>query len=173
MSKVYNFSDYDKHLSLKFNFWIWLIIAYFLRPLILKVSTIQLGFGAKSGSVAGLKKLAYPEDFGFFLAILTTIPVLLVIFTLMKRKPDAPDYVRTLWRNGGRLLAFAALLNILVVFVPLFIGTTEGVNPFGWAQLAVAACSLTYLLASRRVRDTFADFPQSDGPGKKGQPAGG
>ena len=46
MHKVYSFSDYDKHMSLKVDFNLWLVIAYFLRPFILKVSTIQMGFGA-------------------------------------------------------------------------------------------------------------------------------
>ena len=96
MSKLYDFKDYDKYCSLKINFELWLISAYFLRRVILKISTIQMGRGAKSGSVSGLKDLVYPDDFGFFLAFVTIIPVVLVIFAYMKRKPDAPDYIRTL-----------------------------------------------------------------------------
>ena len=51
MSKVYEFSDYDKYLSLKINFEVWLIIAYFLRPFILKISTIQMGRGEQNRTV--------------------------------------------------------------------------------------------------------------------------
>jgi hypothetical protein len=159
MSKIYNFSDYDKYLSLKINFDLWLIIAYFLRPVILKISTIQMGRGAKSDSVSGLKDLVYPDDFGFFLAFLTIIPVALVIFAYMKRKPDAPDYIRTLWRNCGKLLLLAAALNVVVVFVPFLLDLAYRINLLGWGQLAIAAYIIFYLMTSRRVRDTFADFP--------------
>ena len=163
MSKIYNFSDYDKYLSLKINFELWLIIAYFLRPVILKISTIQMGRGAKSDSVSGLKDLVYPDDFGFFLAFVTMIPVVLVIFAYMKRKPDAPDYIRTLWRNCGKLLLLAAALNVVVVFVPFLLDLAYRINLLGWGQLAIAAYIIFYLMTSRRVRDTFADFPADDG----------
>ena len=159
MSKIYNFSDYDKYLSLKMNVDLWLIVAYFLRPVILKISTIQMGRGAKSDSVSGLKDLVYPDDFGFFLAFLTIIPVLLVIFAYMKRKPDAPDYIRTLWRNCGKLLLLAAALNVVVVFVPFLFDMSYRINLLGWGQVAIAAYIIFYLMTSRRVRDTFADFP--------------
>ena len=159
MSKIYNFSDYDKYLSLKINFELWLIIAYFLRPVILKISTIQMGRGAKSDSVSGLKDLVYPDDFGFFLAFVTIIPVVLVIFAYMKRKPEAPDYIRTLWRYSGKLLLLAAALNVVVVFVPFLFDMAYRINLIGWGQVAIAAYIIFYLMTSRRVRDTFADFP--------------
>ena len=159
MPKIYNFSDYDKYFSLKINFELWLIIAYFLRPVILKISTIQMGRGAKSDSVSGLKDLVYPDDFGFFLAFVTIIPVVLVIFAYMKRKPDAPDYIRTLWGNCGKLLLLAAALNVVVVFVPFLFDMAYRINLIGWGQVAIAAYIIFYLMTSRRVRDTFADFP--------------
>ena len=159
MSKIYNFNDYDKYFALKIDFELWLIIAYFLRPVILKISTIQMGRGAKSASVSGLKDLVYPHDFGFFLAFLTMIPIVLVIFAYMKRKPDAPDYIRTLWRYSGKLLLLTAALNVVVVFVPFLLDLTYRINLLGWGQLAIAAYIIFYLLTSKRVRDTFADFP--------------
>jgi len=167
MSKLYDFKDYDKYCSLKINFELWLIIAYFLRPVILKISTIQMGRGAKSASVSGLKDLVYPHDFGFFLAFLTMIPVALVIFAYMKRKPDAPDYIRTLWRFSGKLLLLTAALNVVVVFVPFLLDLSYRINLLGWGQLAIAAYIIFYLLTSRRVGDTFADFPVDTGASEK------
>ena len=159
MSKIYNFSDYDKYFSLRINFELWLIIAWFMRPVILLISTKQMGRGPKSDSVSGLKDLVYPDDFGFFLAFVTIIPVVLVIFAYMKRKPDAPDYIRTLWRNCGKLLLLAAALNVVVVFVPFLFDMAYRINLIGWGQVAIAAYIIFYLMTSRRVRDTFADFP--------------
>jgi hypothetical protein len=138
----------------------WFIIVYFLNPYILKVSTIQMGRGVKSDSVSGLKNLVYPDEFGFFLAFIATIPVLLLIFAYAKRKPGASELVQKLWRNGRNLLTLAAIINMIVVFIPYLANLSHSINIYGWGQLAVAAAILTYLYASRRVTDTFADFPE-------------
>ena len=161
MSKVYPFSAYDKHMGLKLDSNMWLIMVYFLRPFILKISTIQMGRGGvKSDSVRGLKDLVYPNDFGFFLAFIATIPVLILIFAYAKRKPGAADYVRTIWRNGRKLLVAAAVLNVIIIFVPFLIHLTHSINIYGWGQLAVAIGIIIYLYQSKRVTDTFGDFPK-------------
>ena len=160
MSRVYPFSAYDKNMSLKLDSNVWLIIVYFLRPFILKISTIQMGRGAKSDSVSGLKDLVYPNDFGFFLAFIATIPVLILIFAYAKRKPGAADYVKSIWQNGRKLLVAAAVLNVIVIFVPFLIHITHSINVYGWGQLTVAVGIIVYLYQSKRVTDTFADFPR-------------
>ena len=159
MSKVYPFTAYDKHMSLKLDSNMWFIIVYFLRPFIMKISTIQMGRGAKSDSVSGLKDLVYPNDFGFFLAFIATVPVLMLIFAYAKRKPGASDLIQSIWRNGRNLLVAAAVVNIIVIFIPFFIHLTHSINVYGWGQLAVAIGIIVYLYQSKRVTDTFADFP--------------
>ena len=159
MSKVYPFTAYDKHMSLKLDSNMWLIIVYFLRPFIMKISTIQMGRGAKSDSVSGLKDLVYPNDFGFFLAFIATVPVLMLIFAYAKRKPGASDLIQSIWRNGRNLLVAAAVVNIIVIFIPFFMHLTHSINVYGWGQLAVAIGIIVYLYQSKRVTDTFADFP--------------
>jgi hypothetical protein len=160
MSRVYPFAAYDKYMSLKLDSNLWFIIVYFLHPFILKASTIQMGRGAKSDSVSGLKNLVYPNDFGFFLAFVATIPVLLLVFAYAKRKPGASELVRSLWRNGRNLLVAAATLNIIVVFVPFLANITHSINIYGWGQLALAVAIIIYLYSSKCVTDTFADFPE-------------
>ena len=162
MSKLYSFSDYDKYMSLKPGLEVWLIIAYFLRPFILKISTIQMGRGAKSGSVSGLKDLVYPNDFGFFIAFLATIPVLILVFAYAKRKPGASGLVRKIWHKGRMLLIVTAVLNLIIIFVPFLVDLTYRINMLGWVQLAIAVYIIFYLYATQRVKDTFADFPKDD-----------
>jgi hypothetical protein len=160
MSKVYPFSAYDKHMSLKLDSNMWLIIVYFLRPFIMKISTIQMGRGAKSDSVSGLKDLVYPNDFGFFLAFIATVPVLILIFAYAKRKPDASELIQSIWRNGRNLLVAAAVVNIVVIFIPFVMNLTHSINAYGWGQFAVAIGIIYYLYQSKRVTDTFSDFPK-------------
>ena len=160
MSKVYPFTAYDKHMSLKLDSNMWLIIVYFLRPFIMKISTIQMGRGAKSDSVSGLKDLVYPNDFGFFLAFIATVPVLILIFAYAKRKPGASELIQSIWRNGRNLLVVAAAVNIVVIFIPFVMNLTHSINAYGWGQLGVAIGIIFYLYQSKRVTDTFGDFPK-------------
>jgi len=162
MSKLYSFSDYDKYMSLKPGLEVWLIIAYFLRPFIMKISTIQMGRGAKSGSVSGLKDMVYPNDFGFFIAFLATIPVLILVFAYAKRKPGASGLVRKIWHKGRMLLIVTAVLNLIIIFVPFLVDLTYRINMLGWVQLAIAVYIIFYLYTTQRVKDTFADFPKDD-----------
>jgi hypothetical protein len=162
MSKLYSFSDYDKYMSLKPNFEMWLMIVYFLRPFILKISTIQMGMGAKSDSVSGLKDMVYPNNFGFFIAFAATIPVLLLLFAYVKRKPGASRLVHNIWHGGRILLVMTALLNVVIIFVPFVLDLTHSINMLGWGQLAIALYIIFYLYTTQRVKDTFADFPKDD-----------
>ena len=162
MSKLYTFSDYDKYMSLKPNFEMWLIMVYFLRPFIMKISTIQMGRGARSDSVSGLKDMVYPNDFGFFIAFLATVPVIMLLVAYMKRKPGAPGWVQKLWHSGRALLVVTAVLNVIIIFVPFLLDLTHKINLLGWGQLAIALYIIFYLYTTQRVKDTFADFPKDD-----------
>jgi hypothetical protein len=160
MSNVYSFKDYDKHLSLKPPVEFWLAVAFFLRPFVLKISTIQMGRGGvKTRDVTKFFDLVYPENFGFFLGVIATIPVVLIFIALAKRKPGASVLVKKIWRNSVNLMMVAALLNIVVIFLPLFLGKAHSIHLVGWAQLIITFLIMGYLVKSQRLRDTFADFP--------------
>ena len=128
----------------------------------MKISTIQMGRGAKSDSVSGLKDLVYPNDFGFFIAFLATIPVLLLIMVYMKRKPGASGWVRKIWHKGKQLLLATAVFNMVIIFIPFLMDLTHKINMLGWGQLAIAAYIVFYLYTTQRVKDAFADFPKDE-----------
>jgi len=159
MSNEYTFKDYDKYLCLKPPVEFWLVVMFFLRPFLLKISTFQMGIGAKSDSVSELYDLAYPENFGFFLAVVSTVPVILLLISFGKRNPGASDLMRKIWRNGLKLLMVTAILNILVIFIPTILGKIHTVHLYGWIQLGIVILIIGYLYKSQRLRDAFADFP--------------
>lgn len=160
MSKLYDFSQYDKHLSLKLNSELWLIIFYLMRPYIVLVASLRPSRqDAGAVGVDGVRNMLYPDDFSLVLAILATLPVLFFIYAWSRRKPGAGSLVRALWKNGATLLAMSAALNILIVFVPILLGVVAGIHTLGWLQVGFAVAIIAYLYSSRRVRDTFQDFP--------------
>lgn len=158
MNRVYAFSDYDKYVALKMDFNLWLVIAYFLRPVIVKAAGFRLRGGSMPG-VGTLKDMLYPDDFSFFIALAATIPTLLVLFAYAKRKPGASAFIRRVWGKGPVLLMATAALNMAIVVLPLAMGSIHHLGVYGWGQMVVAVLIFWYLLASKRVRDTFADFP--------------
>ncbi|MDH3981192.1 MAG: DUF2919 domain-containing protein [Gammaproteobacteria bacterium] len=159
-----NHYDYDKYLSLKVSQELWLIILYLLHPFILLFSTIRLGRGGAKGvsGVDGLKRLVYQDNFSLALAILATVPVLLLVYAWVRRKPGAPAFVRRLWAKGVVLLTSAAVLYIGGVFVPLLTHVIASIRPIGWGQVAISILIIFYLFTSKRVRDIFADFPEGE-----------
>ncbi len=155
MSKLYGFSEYDKYFSLKVCTELWIIILYLLRPYIVLIASM----GASQGGSGGIRNILYPDDLSLTLAILATIPALLFVYAWSLRKPGAGTMVKKLWANGGKLLVAAAILDIAVVFTPLPGGIVSSIHALGWVQVVIAVIIIFYLLGSRRVRDTFADFP--------------
>ncbi|MGD8311771.1 MAG: DUF2919 family protein [Gammaproteobacteria bacterium] len=160
MPKIYSFSDYDKYMALKMDVGLWLVIAYFLRPIILKIASLRMGRGGSGvAGAGGLKDMLYPNDFSFFVALVITIPAIIVLIAYAKRKPGAAALIQTIWHRGAILLMVTAVLNMVAVFVPLAMDLTHHITAYGWGQLAAAVVIFGYLYASERVKDTFADFP--------------
>jgi len=160
MSRVYSYKDYDKLLCLKVSNGLWLVILYLLRPYPILISTRRMGRAGRGvEGLEGLKNMVYPDDFSLTLGILATIPVLILLYGWVKRKPGAPDYVWKIWRHGAWLLITAAVLNIAIVLIPLLLGLMHHIHLAGWVQVVLSLPIIVYLYFSQRVKDTFADFP--------------
>jgi len=160
MSRLYDFNQYDKYFSLKVNTELWLVILYLLRPYIVLIGTMKLGRGASGAvGVEGVRNILYPDNFSIVLAILATIPALLFMYAWSRRKPGAGTLAKKLWKQGANLLGAAAAMNIVIVFVPWLTGALARIHVLGWVQVGFAILIIGYLYSSRRVRDTFADFP--------------
>lgn len=156
MSNKYPFSAYDKkYLCLNLSAGMWLVVAFLLRPYVIMIMSL-----ANRRDRMGLIDMVYADRSGMAMGALAAVPVLLLIYAWVKRKPDASDKVRWLWRHGRGLLVAAAGLNIVAVFVPMLLGKASGIGYIGAFQLVLCAAIILYVLGSERVADTFADFPE-------------
>ncbi|MEE8429253.1 MAG: DUF2919 family protein [Gammaproteobacteria bacterium] len=155
MANQYPFSAYDKYLCLKPDFSVWLVLVFLLRPYVVVLLSI-----ANRKDHTGLINLVYSDRLAMILAAIAAIPAIFVVYAFIKRKPDAPDKVRRIWQHGRELLLGSSFLNVLVVFLPLLTGIAREISTVGWAQFGISAYIIYYLFTERRVRDTFADFPQ-------------
>jgi hypothetical protein len=156
MPEKYSFKDYDKYFSLKLCTGLWLAVFYFMHPYLLLLSGLQV----KNRDAAALKNMIYPDNFSMVIAILATIPALFFIYAWARRSPGGSALVKFIWRNGSMVLTLAALLNIATVFMPLLLGSGHRIQIVGWVQVGISSVIIIYVQFSRRVRDTFADFPE-------------
>ncbi len=161
MSEEYTYKDYDRYLCLKPGSDLVLAILFLLRPYILLVSSLRMGRGGSGVTgVGGLKDLVYPNNLSLTIGILATAPVILFLIAWVKRKPGASAFIQQIWHKGATILTMAALLSVLAVLFPVMTGAMHAIHPVGWVQLALSVLIMLYLQLARRVKDTFADFPE-------------
>lgn len=146
-------SRYDEHLTLKVPVTLWLVLAFLLRHLLLLGITFLPTTGAE---ITALRDLIRPE---YLIADLLALPVALVA---ARRRPEAPNWMRSLWPLGRPLLTTSALLYLALLAwrlatagEPLITAIDEAVLLSTLLNVAVIA----YLWRSGLARDVFREFP--------------
>jgi hypothetical protein len=150
----YSLSDYDKHFCLKPPVPLWAALFFLSRAVTLP---FLLGIGGFAGIDQNTRAL-----FNGLLDWPTMIPSAIaaaVVIALVRRHPSASRPIRWIWSHGRVLLAVAAVLDMVLSILtsPLRHGELS-VLPF--VTVLIDLYLLAYILAARRVRDVFADFPQ-------------
>jgi len=150
----YSLSDYDKHFCLKPPVPLWAALFFLSRAVTLP---FLLGLGGFAGIDQNTRAL-----FNGFFDWPTMIPSAIagaVVIALVRRHPSASSPIRWIWGHGRVLLAIAALLDMLLsIFTsPLRHGELSALP---LVTVLIDLYLLAYILAARRVRDVFADFPQ-------------
>jgi hypothetical protein len=151
----YRDSCFGVDLCLKPPALLWLCMLFLSRSLVMP---IIIGIG----HFAGVNQDALTSMRGLWstaglLPALASAPVL---FATLRRAAGAGDFVRRVWASGRALLVIAALIDLGVAIAQL-------ARPDRFdGQAMTALCTATadayfivYLMAARRVRDTFSDFP--------------
>lgn len=152
----YSPSSYDQNLCLKPPLLLWIGILLLSRgvtlPLLVTLSQLGGGSADTQALVHGLFGLG---------TLLPSSLAFLVLFALAMRSPSGARPARWIWGRGRLLLAAAAILD-LVLAVGGSSARHDGAGTFSEWEVVAAVFDLyflVYVLASRRVRDVFADFP--------------
>jgi hypothetical protein len=144
---------YDEHLALKVPALMWLTLAFLVRHLLLLGITFMPTTGAE---ITVLRDLIRPE---YVIADLIALPVLVVA---VRRRPQAPEWMRKLWPAGRALLTLSTLVYLALLGWTL-LGSErrlmETVNEATLISILLSVAILLYLWRSVLVRDLFRDFP--------------
>lgn len=161
MPLTYSPSSYDDHFCLKPPALLWLAAAYLSRAIVLIVAS-DVGYVARVGANV-VTMLRGAVSVYALVPSLVAVPVL---YALIARGPTSSKLVRWIWAHGRTILILAAILDCAVSVAASGIagGDTEDLS----AGLLLAAVFdvyfLVYIVATRRVRDVFADFPSPAEP---------
>lgn len=147
----YHPDAYDEHFALRIPFTLWMVLVY----------------AAHVGLFVLIAKLPHEGiDLGFITSLVdnyglaASLPAILVLFAALRRRPSAGRGWRLLWRYGRGLVALSIVLNLALLGSSLMEGVHSRAADANAIRIALDLFSLCVLAASRRIRDTFADFPR-------------
>jgi hypothetical protein len=148
-------SNYDDDMCLKPPLLLWLAGLYLSRAIMLPIA---IGIGHIAGVDAAAMTLLrglWSED-----QLLPALIAMPVLYAFCRRVPTASKQVRWIWARGRIFLIAAAALDAVLPFVaPLWHHAINDQFPVFLFMAGMDLYFLLYVLAARRVRDTFADFP--------------
>jgi len=155
----YSPSRYDEYLCLKPPLMLWIALVYLSRaitlPLLVTVSSLGGGTSDTTQFIRGLFSLS--TLFPSFIAAT-------VLYALIRRSPSGSAFARWIWARGRALLTVSAVLDFVLSLAgsPLLHGDVTEPVALSLLTAAFDLYFLVYILASKRARDTFADFPAPD-----------
>jgi hypothetical protein len=155
-SVSYPSSYYDDQWCLKPPLLLWIAVAYLSR-------TITLPIVMALGHFAGVDSRAI-ESFHAFWRLDGLVPSLIaaaVLYALCRRVPTASKPVRWIWTHGRVFLAVSASLDAVLALIDWLKETAQIDDPslLSLTAMAIDLYFLVYVLAARRVRHAFCEFP--------------
>jgi hypothetical protein len=148
-------SNYDEDMCLKPPLLLWLAAIYLARVIVLPIA---IGIGHVAGVDA--RAMTLLRDFWSEDQLLPALFAMPVLYAFCRRLPTALQPVRWIWTRGRVLLALSAGLDMLRPFIArLWCDDTDDQFLASLLTSGIDMYFLLYVLAARRVRDTFVDFP--------------
>lgn len=154
-SHLYPASHYDDQMCLKPPLMLWVAVFYLSRA-------ITLPLAMALGHFAGVDERAITVFRGLWSvdALAPSLIAAVFLYTLCRRVPAAPKSVRWIWAHGRMFLAVSAVLDVALLLVGVI--RQEEINEQSLLSLIAAVVDLyflVYILAARRVRHAFSEFP--------------
>ena len=149
-ARFYGDSAYDNYFSLKPSRTLWLAVWFLSRTI-----TLPLIMGAYDNY------FSLKPSRTLWLAVLFAA----VLYLFIRRVPTASRAVRWAWSRGKVLLLISAMLDVAANFARLpRDGVFNDLSVISCMSIAIDLVIIGYGMMSRRVRDTFADFPMTAEP---------
>lgn len=150
----YDLDDYDAHFALRPSRLLIASMIFLCRGWIMLALIGVSNFAGVSVEMDSL----VPTDH-VWEGLIAGVPAVLTFYAWLVRVPSAKALVRAVWRNGRKLLVTSALLHVALVFAAEWPSTHWLREPVSAVILLGDLWVIAFVSLSRRVRDTFLDFP--------------
>ena len=163
-TQAYPASHYDDQMCLKPPFLLWVAVLYLSRAIALPIAMAIGHFAGVDDKAITLFRGIWSAD-----ALIPSAIAAVMLYTLVRRVPTASPQVRWIWAHGRSVLAASAILDVALLAIAM-IKQGEINEQSIWSLIAAAGdlYFLIYILAARRVRHAFLEFPApgESSPGK-------
>jgi hypothetical protein len=152
---TYPASHYDDQMCLKPPFLLWVAILYLSRAVTLPIVMALGHFAGVDEKAITLFRGMWSAD-----ALVPSAIAAVMLYALVRRVSTASPQVRWIWAHGRIVLAVSAVLDIALLAIAL-IRRGEINDQTIWLLVAAGGdlYFLVYILAARRVRHVFLEFP--------------
>nr|WP_315464479.1 DUF2919 family protein [uncultured Rhodoferax sp.] len=122
---------------------------------------VLFGVGLASMLTAAHDAARLASSGSSWLAMAIQLPIMLLIFAAGRRKPNAPSWVRLVWRHGIKIMLFSLVLGW--AWLAMWLYQTETWQR--WPELFYASTALLdFAIAygaysSPYIRQVFSEFP--------------
>jgi hypothetical protein len=154
-SHPYPASQYDDQMCLKPPLLLWVAVLYLSRAITLPIAMAIGHFAGVDTSAITVFRGIWSVD-----GLAPSAIAAVILYTLCRRVPSAPQVVRWIWARGRIFLAVSAVLDVVLLTIALI--RQGDINDQSlWAMFAAGGdlYFLVYILAARRVRHVFTEFP--------------
>jgi len=151
----YSIEDFDKFDCLKLSKRFYLVLLFVLRGYVVWLMSVT----NMKDRVATMQWI-YPETSLFFLSLISGTIGLFVVLLLSLRRPDAANWIKTLWPYSRMLLVVALVFDIIINLLGFFYWQLTSISWLICQGLIVFAL-ITLCFTSKRIQINLIEFPQA------------
>lgn len=148
---VKDFNNYD---CLKLSWGIWALLIYLLRGYLAVIMSVT-----NMSDKLAIISFFYPQAEQLYLTLIAGLPAVFLFVVIMLRKPDAGQWVKTCWRNYGKLATIALALALAFEVFQWFVLSKLSLQAL-LVHSAITLGFFVYLRVNSRLEINLSEFPE-------------
>ena len=152
--KNYSFNDFDKYNCLKLSVSVYLILLFVLRGYLTWIMSVT-----NMRDRVSIIQFVYPDTSMFFLSLISGSLGLIVVILISLRRPNANDWVKSLWPYCRLILITALLFDLLINIVAFAYWQLMSMQ---WLliQTTIVVALIVLCVRSKSLTINLQEFPE-------------
>lgn len=149
----YSVADFDKYNCLKISMSTYLVLLFVLRGYIVWIMSVT-----NMRDRVAIIQFIYPDTSLFFLSLFSGALGLIVVVLLSLRRPNAAQWVKTLWPYCRLIMVTALIFDLVVSFIAFSYWQLLSIN---WLliQVTIVTTLIVLCFKSKSLTINLREFP--------------